>query len=208
MSPGLGSDPGELARRVEVGRHDGMARLEHVAPEGAGDVEQDAAADHGAETVDAAAGGAVGRDGRRRVPVVDDAAVAAVGEGVPVRGALGGQGEDVLAEADPLGLVGRDRLVDLDHGAARVDAALDESRLDPLRRRERQPEGERLAGGDGGGAPAPGGVIDQVEGADLVLRSPPPPLRTRPAIWRTRAGTGTRALTAGAGCPQPGGRRY
>ena len=43
---GLDGDPRQLARRIEVGRHDRVTRLEHVAPEGAGNVEQDAAADH------------------------------------------------------------------------------------------------------------------------------------------------------------------
>ena len=99
-----------------------------------------------------------------------------MGQRVPVRGALGGQGEDVLAEADPLGLIRIDRLVHLDHGAGRIDAALDEPRLDPLRLRQGQPEGEALPVDDRGGATAPGRVVDQVEGPELVLGTPPPPV--------------------------------
>ena len=117
-----------------------------------------------------------GGDGGGRVAVVDHAAVAAVGQGVPVGGALGGHGEDVLAEADPVGFLGVDRQVHLDHGAGRVDAPLDEPELDPLGLRERQPEGEGPAGHDRGGRPAPGLVVDQVQRADLVVGPPPPPI--------------------------------
>ena len=52
---------------------------------------------------------------------------------------------DVLAEADPVGVGGVERLVDLDHRAGGVDPALDEPELDPLGLREGQPEGEGLA---------------------------------------------------------------
>ncbi len=172
----LDGDLGEFARCVEVAGTDGVARREHVVPEGAGDVEQDAPADDRGEPVDATACGTVGGDGRGRVAVVDHAAVTAVGERVPVGGALRGQGEDVLAEADPIGLLRVHREVDLDHGAGRIDPALDESGLDPLRLRQGQPEREGPAGHHRRRAAASCLVIDEVEGADLVVGPPPPPV--------------------------------
>ena len=175
MSPGRDLEAGEGARRVEVLGHDRVARIEDVETLGPGHVEEHAPADHGLQAVDAAACRTVLGDARCRVPVVDDAAVADVGQRVPVGGALGGQGQDVLAGADPR-RVRAQRMVDLDHRPGRIDPTLDEARLNAFGGREGKSQGEGLAGRDGRRRPPPGRLVDQVQGAQFVLGTPAAPV--------------------------------
>ena len=134
-------DLGHVARRIEIGRGDGVAGLQHVEAAGPGHIEQHAPADHRLQQMDAAEGGAPFTNRIGGVPVVDVAAVADMGQPVPVGGALQRQRDHVLAGAHPRGIRAQ-RLVDLDHRAGRVHPSLDEPRLDPLGLREGETEGE------------------------------------------------------------------
>ncbi len=167
--------PGQLGRGVEVPGGDRVAGLEDVEPLRPGHVEEHAPADQGPHQVDAEAARPLGGHGVGRVAVVHAAAVAHVGQGVPVGGALQGEGERVVACADPVGVVA-ERTVDGEHGVAGVVAAGDDAHLDPLGLRERQAEG---VGPPGPHAPrrTPSGlVVDEVERAQLVVLPPASPV--------------------------------
>ena len=177
---GFDGHRGELARGVEVLRGDRVAGLEHLDALRTRHVEEDSSRHQGADVLDAEDRRAAIGDRRRRVTVVEPQSVGArtvgdVREAVPVGRALQRHGDHVLGGGDP-GRVRTERLVHTDHGPGRVDPTGDESHLDAFLLGEGQPEGVCGTFHHRRSTSLPGRPVDQVEGPDPIVGTPPSPV--------------------------------
>ena len=117
-----------------------------------------------------------GRDTRCRACALGAGPVGDVGQAVPVGGALHGHGDHVLGEGDPSGVVAHDGSLTL----TMVRVGLTRPGMKPIwipSSAERgRPRGKAVPVPDGGHASEPGGPVDEVERADLVVGTPPAPV--------------------------------
>ena len=180
---GLGFDAGQCNGGIEVFDGDRISRLQELETLGPGHVEKDPPRDKGANVVDPKPRRTLVADGRSWPSVVQDAtfrssAIGAVGQAVPVRGALHGEGDDVLGERNPLGIVALG-FVDRDHRVLRVDPTFDESQLNPVGGGHGKAKSKGVGIHHGSEASAPRCLVDEIQGPNLVIGPPASPVGHR-----------------------------
>ena len=166
-----------LRRSVQVGGGDGIRAVEQVDPPGPGHVQQHAPGADAAKVLDSTPGGTVlCCDGRGVVAVVHLPRVGDVAEAIPVGAGLQAQGHVVVTGVEGVRVVvGIHALVQSVQGHRRIVPTGDESDLDAVvLQRDGQRDGPTVADAVPGGQHHLGG--DQVQGADLVVRTPAAPV--------------------------------
>ena len=171
MSPGSSETPANSTARVEVVDGDRVVVVEVVDALDPGNVEQHPSGGHRSEVLDAEIARTRLGDHVSGDAVVELAAVAHVGERIPVGGGLGAHAHPLVAGGEAVGVAG---VLDVhgDHLERRVVAPRNAAGLGPIGiERDGQREGAPLA--NRRRAPLDGGRVDQVERAPSVVAPPP-----------------------------------